>query len=129
MFVYCGSCVVSLPARFARSMCQETVSTSGRRVLEQGEQLVCQATAPTVTAANPPVTVNNDRIPRLSSLVISPRDIARQEVLGCVVGLVVRDGTRRCVRRDDCRLKRSRAHPAQRSYKRKRRGKTILPRL
>jgi hypothetical protein len=58
MFVYCGSCVVSLPARFAWSMCQETVSTSDWRVLEQGDQrLVCQAVAPPVGAADPPVKI------------------------------------------------------------------------
>jgi hypothetical protein len=58
MFVYCGTCVVSLPARFAWRMCQETVATSSWRVLEQGEQrLVCQAVAPPVAAANPPVKI------------------------------------------------------------------------
>ena len=58
MFVYCGSSVVSLPAPFAWKMCQETVSTSGWRVLEQSEQrLVCQAVDPTVGAANPPIKI------------------------------------------------------------------------
>ena len=58
MFVYCGSCVVPLPAPFAWSMCQETVSTSGWHVLEQGEQrLVCQAVAPPVGVANAPVKI------------------------------------------------------------------------
>ena len=57
MFVYCGACIVSLPAPFTWKMCQETVSTSGWRVLEQGEQrLVCQAVAPTAPA-NPPVKI------------------------------------------------------------------------
>jgi len=58
MFVYCGSSVVPLPAPFAWRLCQETVSTSGWRVLEQGEQrLVCQAVAPPVAPANPPVKI------------------------------------------------------------------------
>jgi len=58
MFVYCGTCVVALPAPFAWRVCQETVSTSGWRVLEQGEQrLVCQAVAPPVAPGNPPVKI------------------------------------------------------------------------
>jgi hypothetical protein len=58
MFVYCGTCVVALPAPFAWRVCQEAVSTSGWRVLEEGEQrLVCQAVAPAVGPANPPVKI------------------------------------------------------------------------
>jgi hypothetical protein len=58
MFVYCGACVVSLPAPFAWRMCRETVSTSGWRVLEQSEQrLVCQAVASTVASGHPPVKI------------------------------------------------------------------------
>ena len=58
MFVYCGSSVVSLPARLTWRMCQETVSTSSWRVLEQGEQrLVCQAVDSTGGTTNPPVKI------------------------------------------------------------------------